>query len=104
MLADGADGPTNRSYGWSDPALDARRAAGTGPDRTDPDVDTALDDMTEWWLTQLEHDREIWLAVLGARGMGRDPEVEALLDDIEERARAGLVAHLSERRPSCGRS
>jgi hypothetical protein len=42
----------------------------------------------------------MWLAVLGARGMGRDPEVEALLDDIEERARAGLVAYLSAQDPA----
>jgi AcrR family transcriptional regulator len=67
---------------------------------TDPDVDAALEDMTEWWLTQLERNREMWLAVLGARGMGRDPEVEELLDDIEERARAGLVAYLSARDPA----
>jgi AcrR family transcriptional regulator len=67
---------------------------------SDPDLDTALDTMTEWWLTQLERNREMWLAVLGARGMGRDPEVEALLDDIEERARADLVAYLSAREPS----
>jgi hypothetical protein len=63
-------------------------------------VDSALEDMTEWWLTQLERNHEMWLAVLGARGMGRDPEVEELLDDIEERARAGLVAYLSAQDPS----
>jgi AcrR family transcriptional regulator len=62
---------------------------------TDPDLDSALDEMTEWWLTQLERNREMWLAVLGARGMGRDPEVEALLDEIEERAQSDLVAYLS---------
>jgi AcrR family transcriptional regulator len=66
---------------------------------TDPDLDTALEDMTDWWLTQLEQNREMWLAVLGARGMGRDPEVEALLDDVEERAQADLVAYLSARAP-----
>jgi AcrR family transcriptional regulator len=66
----------------------------------DPDIDSALDDMTEWWLTQLERNPEMWLAVLGARGMGRDPEVEELLDDIEERARAGLVAYLSAQDPA----
>jgi AcrR family transcriptional regulator len=66
----------------------------------DPDVDSALEDMTDWWLTQLERDREMWLAVLGARGMGRDPDVEELLDDIEERARAGLVAYLSAQDPA----
>jgi AcrR family transcriptional regulator len=67
---------------------------------TDPDLDSALDDMTEWWLTQLERNPEMWLAVLGARGMGRDPEVEKLLDDIEERARADLVGYLSARDPA----
>jgi AcrR family transcriptional regulator len=69
-------------------------------DVTDPDLDSALDDMTEWWLTQLESNQELWLAVLGARGMGRDPEVEALLDGIEERARADLVAYLTARDPA----
>jgi AcrR family transcriptional regulator len=67
---------------------------------TDLDVDSALDEMTEWWLTQLEQNREMWLAVLGARGMGRDPEVEALIDDVEERARADLVAYLSALDPA----
>jgi hypothetical protein len=42
----------------------------------------------------------MWLAVLGARGIGRDPEVEALLDEIEERARADLVAYISARDPA----
>jgi AcrR family transcriptional regulator len=67
---------------------------------TDPDIDVALEDMTEWWLDQLERDREMWLALLGARGMGRDPEVEKLLDEIEERARADLVAYISARDPA----
>jgi AcrR family transcriptional regulator len=67
---------------------------------TDPDLDTALEDMTEWWLTQLERNREMWLAVLGARGMGRDPEIEALLDGIEEQARADLVGYISARDPA----
>jgi AcrR family transcriptional regulator len=66
----------------------------------DPDLDTALEDMTEWWLTQLERNREMWLSVLGARGMGRDPEVEALLDGIEDQARADLVAYISARDPA----
>jgi AcrR family transcriptional regulator len=67
---------------------------------TDPDLDTALEEMTEWWLGQLESNPEMWLAVLGARGMGRDPEVEALIDDVEERARAALVAYLSALDPA----
>jgi len=67
---------------------------------TDPDLDTALEEMTEWWLVQLELNREMWLAALGARGMGRDPEVEAILEAVEERARADLVAYISARDPA----
>jgi AcrR family transcriptional regulator len=67
---------------------------------TDPDFDSELEAMTEWWLTELERNPELWLATLGARGIGRDPEVDALIDDIEERARADLVAYLTARQPS----
>jgi AcrR family transcriptional regulator len=67
---------------------------------TDPDFDTALEEMTEWWLTQLERRPQMWLALLGGRGLGRDAEVEALLEDIEERARADLVAYITAREPS----
>ena len=70
------------------------------PGTADPDFDTALDEMTEWWLTQLERRPEMWLALLGGRGMGRDTEVEGLLDEIEERARADLVAYITARDPS----
>jgi AcrR family transcriptional regulator len=66
----------------------------------DPDVDVALEELTEWWLVQLETNPALWLTVLGARGMSRDPEVEALLDDVEERARADLVSYVSARDPA----
>ncbi|HYF26052.1 MAG TPA: TetR/AcrR family transcriptional regulator [Baekduia sp.] len=65
-----------------------------------PDVDGALDEMVEWWLTQLEEHRELWLSLLGARGLGRDPEVEALLDGFEEAARADIVGYLAARDPA----
>jgi AcrR family transcriptional regulator len=72
-----------------------------GPiDVTDPDLDNALDEMTEWWLDQLEGNPELWLAALSARGMGRDPEVEQLLDGIEHRARSDLVGYLTARDPA----
>lgn len=67
---------------------------------TDPDFDTALEGMTEWWLSELERNPQMWLAVLGSRGMGRDPEVEALLEEIEESARADLVAYITAREAS----
>jgi AcrR family transcriptional regulator len=73
--------------------------APTPIDVTDPDLDSALEAMTDWWLDQLEANQELWLAVLGARGMGRDPEVESVLDEIEHRAQAGLVGYLSARDP-----
>ncbi len=69
-------------------------------DITDPDLDNALEDMTEWWLDQLESNAELWLAVLGARGMGRDPDVAELLDGFEHRARTDLVGYLTARDPS----
>jgi len=66
----------------------------------DPDVDGALEGMTDWWLTHVEENRELWLALLGARGLGRDPDVEALLDGYENGARADLVAYLAARDPA----
>jgi AcrR family transcriptional regulator len=72
-----------------------------GPlDVTDPDLESAMDAMTEWWLDTLEGSRELWLAALSARGMGRDPEVDAMLDEIEHRAQADLIAYLTARDPA----
>lgn len=66
----------------------------------DPDVDGALEGMTDWWLSHVEENRELWIALLGARGMGRDPDVEAMLDSYEEASRADLVAYLAARDPA----
>jgi AcrR family transcriptional regulator len=66
----------------------------------DFDLDRELEVMTEWWLTELERNPELWLAAIGARGIGRDPEIDELIDEIEERARADLVAYLSALPPS----
>jgi AcrR family transcriptional regulator len=72
-----------------------------GPlDVTDPDLESAMDAMTEWWLDTLEGNRELWLAALSARGMGRDPEVDAMLDEIEHRAQSDLIAYLTARDPA----
>lgn len=71
-----------------------------GPiDVTEPDLGNALDAMTEWWLDQLEANPQLWLAALGARGMGRDEEVETILDEIEHRAKSDLVEYLTARDP-----
>lgn len=66
---------------------------------TDPDVDAALERMTEWWLTEVENNSEMWLLVLGARGLGRDRDVEELLEEYEERSRADIVGYLTARDP-----
>ncbi|WP_372789397.1 TetR/AcrR family transcriptional regulator [Paraconexibacter sp.] len=66
----------------------------------DPDVDGALEVMTDWWLDHVQENRELWLSLLGARGLGRDPEVEALLDSYEEASRADLIRYLAARDPA----
>lgn len=66
----------------------------------DPDVDAALEVMTDWWLDHVEENRELWISLLGARGLGRDPDVEALLDAYEEASRADLVRYLAARDPA----
>jgi AcrR family transcriptional regulator len=52
------------------------------------------------WLTMVQRNREMWLAALGAAGFGRDPEVEAILDDAREQAAARIVAPVVARDPS----
>jgi AcrR family transcriptional regulator len=46
------------------------------------------------WLTMLERNAGTWLAAVGAQGLGRDPEVEAILDEARERAADRLVEAL----------
>lgn len=38
------------------------------------------------WLAMVERNREAWLAAQGAQGLGRDPEVEAILEAGREQA------------------
>lgn len=65
----------------------------------EPDLDRALGTMVDWWLTELERNREMWLSVLGARGVVRDPDINALLDAYEEQSRDDIVAFLTARAP-----
>lgn len=43
------------------------------------------------WLEMVSRNREAWLAAVGAEGLGRDPEIEAVLDDAREQATARLI-------------
>jgi AcrR family transcriptional regulator len=51
-----------------------------------------ISESVDRWLEMLERNRGTWLAALGARGLGRDPEVEAILEDAREQAANRLVA------------
>ena len=50
-----------------------------------------LDESIERWLEMVERNREAWLAAVGAEGLGRDPEIEAVLDDAREEATERLI-------------
>jgi AcrR family transcriptional regulator len=53
-----------------------------------------LDESIERWLDMVERNREAWLAAVGAEGLGRDPEIEAVLDEAREEATARLIETL----------
>ena len=50
-----------------------------------------LDESIDRWLEMVARNREAWLAAVGAEGLGRDPEIEAVLDDAREEATARLI-------------
>jgi AcrR family transcriptional regulator len=59
-----------------------------------------IEESVERWLTMLERNRGTWLAAVGARGLGRDSEVEAILDEAREQAADRLIEALGIRKPS----
>jgi len=38
----------------------------------------------DWWLDAVWRHRTMWLVALGAQGFGRDPDVEAIIEEAEE--------------------
>jgi AcrR family transcriptional regulator len=50
-----------------------------------------LDESIDRWLEMVSRNREAWLAAVGAEGLGRDPEIEAVLDDAREEATTRLI-------------
>jgi AcrR family transcriptional regulator len=69
------------------------------PDRS---LEAIIDESVERWLTMLERNRGTWLAAIGASGLGRDPEVEAILEEAREHAADLLLA--AARRGTPGRA
>jgi AcrR family transcriptional regulator len=57
-------------------------------------IEVVIDESVDRWLTMLERNSGTWLAAIGARGLGRDPEVEALMDEARERAADRLIEAL----------
>lgn len=66
------------------------------PDRP---LESIIDESVERWLTMLERNRGTWLAAIGAGGLGRDPEVEAILDEAREHAADLLLAAARRGKP-----
>lgn len=50
-----------------------------------------LSESIDRWLEMVARNREAWLAAVGAEGLGRDPEIEAVLDEARERATATII-------------
>jgi hypothetical protein len=57
-------------------------------------LEVVISESVERWLQMLERNRGTWLAAIGGRGLGRDPEVEAILDQARERAADRLIEAL----------
>lgn len=56
----------------------------------------ALAQGVDRWLDMVERNRGTWLAIVGAQGFGRDPEVEAILEDAREATAERLIALLGD--------
>jgi AcrR family transcriptional regulator len=57
-------------------------------------IEEIIDEGVDRWLAMLERNRGTWLAMIGARGLGHDPEVEAILDQAREQAADRLIEAL----------
>ncbi len=57
-------------------------------------LEVVIDESVRRWMEMIERNRGTWLAAIGARGLGRDPEVEAIMDEARERAADRLIEAL----------
>lgn len=53
-------------------------------DLTDLDADNVWDLSVDGWMHLIEANRDLWLAAIGAGGVGRDPELDEILDEARE--------------------
>jgi AcrR family transcriptional regulator len=57
-------------------------------------IELVIAESVDRWMEMLERNRGTWLAAIGARGLGRDPEVEKILEDAREQAADRLIEAL----------
>jgi AcrR family transcriptional regulator len=57
-------------------------------------LDVVIEQSVERWLVMLERNRETWLAAIASRALGRDPELEAILEEAREQAADRLIEAL----------
>ena len=57
-------------------------------------IETVIDESVDRWLTMLERNRGTWLAAIGARGPGHDPELETIMEQAREQAADRLIEAL----------
>jgi AcrR family transcriptional regulator len=58
------------------------------------ELEQMISDSADRWLTVLERNRGAWLAATGTHGLGRDPEVEAILEAAREATTDRLIEAL----------
>jgi AcrR family transcriptional regulator len=59
-----------------------------------PGIETVIEQSVDRWLTMLERNRGTWLAAIGARGPGHDPELETIMEQAREQAADRLIEAL----------
>jgi AcrR family transcriptional regulator len=57
-------------------------------------IEAVIEQSVERWLTVLERNRGTWLAAIGGRGLGNDPELESILEQAREQAADRLIEAL----------
>jgi AcrR family transcriptional regulator len=58
------------------------------------DREELLAENVDRWLEMVRRNRETWLATAGAQGFGRDPQLEAILEEARERIADRLIVLL----------
>lgn len=72
-----------------------RRALTVSHDAVDqlPDgtLDERIDAAVEWFLTMVARQEKMWLTAITPEGIGRDPDMERILDEVDQTAAARVL-------------